>query len=136
MRADEEEGLLLDARREERPVRSARRKQSGQRGRALGLVGVRRGVCTPVVLMSSVGERRERLGGCGEVVRANGLGPSRRGEKSPQPEQLLRGGGAHPPLNCGVPRHGRQQRGQLRNGTQGCRRPKKSEEGNSSAFFT
>ena len=28
------------------------------------------------------------------------------------------------------------QRRELRNGAQGCRRPKKSEEGNSSAFFT
>ena len=98
----------------------------------------RQGVCRCAVEdMASAGtEEGERLGGCGEVVRAKALGPSRKGEKSPRPEAFLRGLGAHPPSRLATRPPRRQQRRELRNGAQGCRSPKKSEEGNSSAFFT
>ena len=42
-------------------------------------------------------EEGERPLGCGEVVRAKALVPSRQGEKSPRPEPFLSGLRAHPP---------------------------------------
>ena len=75
----------------------------------------------------------ERRVGCGEVVRARALAPSRQGEKSPPPEHLLRGRGAHPrprlAAAAAAPPAALQQRRQLRNGARavvGRRRVKKA----------
>ena len=69
-------------------------------------------------MMSVVTEEGERPVGCGEVVRARALGPSRQGEKSPSPEQLLRGDGRLSPSRLAAAPHAASQRRELRNGAQ------------------
>ena len=76
----------------------------------------------------------ERRGGCGEVVRAKVLGPSRPGEFSPRSEPLLSDGGRDPPSNCGTRPHRRQQRRQLTQNALGLVRVSNTEEGTSSPF--
>ena len=69
------------------------------------------------------------MDGCGEVVRAKAIGPSRRGEKSPRPEQLLRGGGPHPPPRLATARHAASAAPPLRHEPQDDGRVKTSPEG-------
>ena len=79
----------------------------------------------------------ERRGGCGEVVRAREASDLR-GEAKIHLDRANFSEGSEPIRPRILPRRriAASAAQELRNGAQGCRRPKKSEEGNSSAFFT